>query len=72
MKFNYDVKLSETDIKIAIARYVGEMIGVKSVDPKDITITHATEWVINNNIKELSTMYAAEINNKLLETSNLL
>ena len=71
MKFKYDVKLSETDIKIAIARYIGEMIGVKSVDPKDVIITHATEWVTNNNIKELHTMYAAEINNKSLETSNL-
>lgn len=39
MKFNYDVEMGETDIKIAIARYIKEMFGV-DCEVKDIKLSH--------------------------------
>lgn len=45
MKLNYDIVLSETDIKIAIMNYIKQHCGVTYVNVDDIKLSHETDFV---------------------------
>ena len=58
MDFSYNVTLGEKDIKIAIARYIGVMMGIEPPSPEDVDIIYASECM-------------ARVYNKTIKTSNL-
>lgn len=60
MKFNYDVEMGETDIKIAIARYIKEMFGV-DCEVKDIKLSHEEDLSWDRNHSHTINTYKATI-----------